>query len=145
VRRAQIQAQIDALQERQTRIVDALVDGLIDKPTFEQRKRALLEEDRSLRDSLESNSPNSDAARRFIMDTLELASTAQLSYEMGDVPSRRELALKLCSNRTVSGKDISVKPHLGLLHIAKREPLLRGAPGRNRTCICALGLRCSIH
>ena len=145
LRRAQLQAQLDALQERQTRLTDALIDGLIDKPTFEQRKRALLEEERSLRDSLETNGPDSEAAKRFIMETLELASTAQLSYEMGDVPARRELALKLCSNRTVAGKHVSVKPHPGLLHIAKREPLLQGALSRNRTYIISSARKYPIH
>ncbi len=128
--RGELELQIAAIQARQAKLVDALIDGLIDKPTFEQRKHAFLVEEASLRESITSQHTNAGAVKHFILEILELASAAQRSYEMGDLAFRRELVLKLCSNRTVSGNCVVVEPHPALAVLAKRGAFLHGAPHR---------------
>lgn len=127
-RQAHLRAQLGALQTRQAKLVDALLDGLIDKPMFELRKGALLEEERLLRDSLDSPKDDRTAIKTFVEAALELASTAQQSYKIADAASRRELALKVCSNFSVSGKEVSVEPSFRLDEVLNDNPFLRGAP-----------------
>ena len=62
----------------------------------------------------------------FAIDTFELASSAQQGYRLGNPASRRELAIRLCSNRTVAGKEVSIEPYFPLKIIAKRHHVTGG-------------------
>lgn len=127
-RTAQLQAQLDGIKTRLTRLIDAFLDGHLDKQSFEERKRTLLEEQRSLEDSQRAGSPDPGRATQLVVDTFELASSAQQSYRFGNPASRRELAIRLCSNLTVAGKDVSVEPYFPLRVIAERHLVRGGGP-----------------
>ncbi len=129
-RAAAIRVQLAGIRGRLTKLMDALLDGLIGKPDYEERKRSLLEEQRLLEDSLRPDErPHRE--KRTILDALELASTAQLSYELGNSASRRELVLRLTSNRSVSGQKAFVEPHPALAVLAKRCRMNNSAPYGN--------------
>ena len=132
-RRGELHAHIAALQERQTKLVDAMLDGIVEKSTFQQRKTALDEQERSLRESLESSRVQGINVKKFILDTLELATTAQQSYEIADGAFRRELVMKMCSNLTASGKCVSVEPHFAVAYISEHVAILQGARHRGTT------------
>jgi hypothetical protein len=127
-RRLQLETQLGAVKSRVTRLIDAFVDGALDKDTFEKRKRTLLEEERSLEDSLQPDGDASNQVRVLVDEILELASSAQQSYRLGNTAARRELAIRLCSNRSVAGKDVSIEPVLPLMRLAERDPFLKCAP-----------------
>ena len=120
-RKSHLQAQIGAIQMRLTRLIDAFVDGTLNKEDFESRKRTLLEEERSLTDSLRSKARTPEVAKALVEELFELASSAQQSYRLGNSASRREMAIRLCSNRSVSRKDVSVKPSISFARFANRE------------------------
>jgi site-specific DNA recombinase len=128
-----IKAQLANIQERHARLVDAVIDGLVDKASFEQRKAVLLVEERTLQESLAAGPVRAEAIKQLLSELLELASDAQLSYEIGNAVSRRELVQKLCSELTVAGKRVSVRPHFVLQHLVLRDPILRGAGDRETT------------
>lgn len=132
-RRAHLQATIGGIKARLARITDACVDGVIDKSTFEERKRTLLEEQRSLEDSLDSQTDAIVDIKQFIMERLELASSAQQSYRLGTIASRREMVLLLTSNRTVARKDVSIEPSFPLHRIAERHENLQSGPNQAAT------------
>ncbi len=106
----QVQVQIGALKSRMSRLVDALVDGALDKMSFEERKRTLLEEQQLLEASVQRRPPEPAEIKQVLLEQFELASNAQQSYRLASVDSKRELALRLCSNRTVAENDVRVEP-----------------------------------
>ncbi len=132
VRKATIQTHIGAVKDRLTRLIDAFLDGAIDKATFEERKRTLLEEQRSLEDSFRSEEPNQGDARATAVELLELASSPEQSYRLGNSASRREMAIRLCSNRSVAGKTVSVEPSIAFRTLAKRTSVPRCDPHQDR-------------
>ena len=133
--RSHIRATLGTIEQRQNRLVDALLDGTLDQLSFQQRKQALLEEERSLRDALDAIESDAGVTERFIEDTFELASVAQRSHIIAEPAEQRELAIKLCSNRTVAGKYVSVKPHIRLVQAARYASIAQGGPyqGDSRT------------
>jgi DNA invertase Pin-like site-specific DNA recombinase len=125
-RAAQVQVQLGAITTRLARLTDAFVDGLIDKATFDERRLGLLEQQRSLEDSSRSGAQETARLKQYIMERLELACNAQQSHALANPAARRELAIQLCSNRTVAAKEVSVEPYFPLQLIAQSKCLSNG-------------------
>lgn len=134
-RRAHYQLQLSALKARQARLVDALVDGVLEKDIFNERKTHLLEEERLLEEDLKADAPDADQVKQFILGALELAAMAQQTYRIANPELRRELVLNLTSNRTVAGKEVSVKPYfpLPILENGRGSPSCAHYRGTSRT------------
>jgi len=94
-RTSHLHAQIARVKTRLTSLVDALLDGVLDKQSFDIRKAALLEEQASLEACLRVTEVQPVETKQFILQALELASSAQQSYRVANKASRRELAIKL--------------------------------------------------
>ncbi len=133
-RTSNLKAQLGATKERLARLIDAFVDGTVDKETFEMRKRGLLEEQTALEQNLESEPIDLAAATANLVEALELVGTAQQSYRLASVTLRRDLVIRLTSNRSVSGKEVYVEPYFPLSEDAKAVFVTRGGPDRTRTC-----------
>ncbi len=142
---AHTQARLAALASRETRLVDAFLDNLLSKELFDKRQRDLVEERRSVEDELKAGASRTEGSTKRIGELLELASTAQQSYELANTQLRRELVLRLTSNRVVSRKNVSIEPCFQLSVIAKRDPFLQGASSRNRTYIATSARSHPIH
>lgn len=118
-RRAEMEMKLGATKARLDRLTDALVDGHLDRDSFATRKASLLEEQRFLREALDDSGPAAeDQARR---EMFELAFTAQQSYQAADVTEKREMIVRLSSNRTVAGKEVVIEPHPALQVLADRR------------------------
>ena len=124
-RAAHLETQIASVQTRLTRLIDALLDGTLDKESFEMRKRLLFEEEQSLKDSLQAGSPDSVTFQARLTELFELACTAQQSYRLASPELKREMALRLTSNRTVAEKDVSVSPYFPLASIEQCSSIHR--------------------
>jgi len=98
---------ITQCEERLARLTDALIDNLIDKPTFEARKTQLLDEKRGYADQLEETA-NGPSVADVIDEFLELANTAEHSYETGNVPEKRDVVAAITSNSSVRGKEPAI-------------------------------------
>lgn len=131
-RTTHIQTQLGSIKARLSRLIDAFVDGTLDKDSFEERKRTLVEEERSLSQALTTDMPDSARVRDVVMERLELASSAQQSYRLGNVASKRELAILLCSNRSVAGKDVVVEPSFPFAVLEERVVVSNGAHSQYR-------------
>ena len=106
-REATIRLLIGKCDERITRMTDALIDGLIDKETFDLRNATILAEKRGHKDRLERIASEPSLAER-IREKVELANTAYLSYENGNPSEKRDLLLSLMSNFVGSGKSPAI-------------------------------------
>lgn len=130
-RKSQLRAQIGAAKSRLDRVTDAFVDGALDKASYESRRRTLLEEENRLVAALEGDAISSARIRSFVLETLELAIMAQRSYRLANSAEKREMAILLSSNRTVTGKCASVEPYFPFHIMAKRPAVSNGDHLRN--------------
>jgi len=99
----------DNLTERQHRLTDALVDGLIDKDTFNDRKQALLLEEEALRQE-QTESTNQAAKADHLRTIIELTKSLKQSHEMADRAQKRRIVETTTSNRCVIGKSVYLEP-----------------------------------
>jgi site-specific DNA recombinase len=116
--------------DRLSRLTDALLDGLIDKSLFEEKKEALVKERMSMQNGEEELSSLEMLSR--VQHFLELAKTLKASYEFGDQAEKRQLLEKTTSNRIVRGKNPEITLRSPYYELAIREPFLFGAPLRDR-------------
>jgi hypothetical protein len=93
----------------------------------------LLEEQRCLEEALARSEQGEPRAAPIVVDGFELASGALQSYRKGNPATRRELILRLSSNRTVHGKNVVIEPYYPLQIIAKRHFVQQGPPSTTRT------------
>lgn len=98
-----VQMRIAKCDERVSRLTDALVDGLIDKETYESRKCALLNERRELLDMLD-DPKNAASIPEQILNYLELPDVLQLRYKTAKPDEKRDFGLAVAWNFSVRGK-----------------------------------------
>jgi DNA invertase Pin-like site-specific DNA recombinase len=119
-RRIQTEGRLGAVTTRLSRLVDAMLDGDIDRESFDARKQSLAEEKAMLERSLADGEPNAEAVVEAIMRIVELASEAALSYALATQERRRQFARQLCSHRLVRGKDVVIEPCIPLAALGAR-------------------------
>ena len=120
-----LRLQLNQIAERLNRVTDAFIDRLIDKESFEQRKRALLVERTGVEDKLKKLQ---DGRAGSLMEFLEQADSAYLSYKTGTVEQKRKLINVLTSNRAVDGKSPEIVLRLPFNEIANRPQFSNGGP-----------------
>jgi site-specific DNA recombinase len=86
------------------RLTDAFLDGALDRETFENRKRALILERTELRERSEYLASNDQSLPSKLANFLELAKTASLSYQSGNLYEKRDLVKSVTSNLEVDRK-----------------------------------------
>jgi hypothetical protein len=123
--------QINQLKDRLNRLTDALLDGSIDRTTFEQRKTALLMDMKGLEENLASLQDRSRAEPDHLSEFLELAGSAWLSYHTGITEEKRDLLKIATSNRELDGGNVVIEPSLPFYEVANRFKLSNGGPQRD--------------
>jgi len=117
------------LNERQHRLTDALVDGLIDKDTFNERKQALLLEAETLQqEGAEQGNQGAKAAQ--LGTIIELTKSLKRSHEMANRAEKRRIVESTSSNRFVIGKEIYLEPQNWLLEVRNLASTPSGDPSR---------------
>src|SRR5436305_5636115 len=122
--------QLAALQTRRDRLVDAFLEGTLEKDTFEPRKKRLLMEQRELEEKLETDVDTEQIATR-LREILELASTASLSHSMAIDEETRELLQIITSNRRVCRENVVIEPSFPFCLLVKDDEIKLGARSRN--------------
>ena len=121
-----LRLQIDQLTARQEALTDALIDRLIDKDTFQNRKVKIDMEAGKLRQRL-SEAEKSDPTSTDLADFLEQLKSLKTTYEMAEPAEQRQLIEWATSNRVVDGKSIGIAP----------SKWLRQAEAAVGVCFCA--------
>jgi site-specific DNA recombinase len=119
------------LTERVNRLMDAYLDRVLDKVSFEQRKSALLMERAGLEQWLAEWQTGHRKPADELLCFLERADSACLAYKLGFPDERRELLEAITSNRLVSGKTLEIMLHLPFSEVANRFEFENGCPRRN--------------
>lgn len=128
-RQAAITLRLGSTSERLTRLTDALLDGLVDKETFEERKVGILNERRSLQDQLEGLTKLPPKAE-LISKYLELSNTACIQYQNGLPHEKREIVVQLTSNFTGLGNYPAITLKSPFQEMLKSDNPQYGGPSR---------------
>jgi len=100
-----LRLRLDSIHMRLNRLTDALIDGLLEKPLFDDRKNAVLLEEREVKDQILDWEQNGGRGLARLEKFLELAQSASLLYKTADPSEKRDLIRELTSNLRVSGKN----------------------------------------
>lgn len=125
-RRPHVERDLALLEQRITRLTDLLIDGTIDKATFDDRKSDLILKRRALRDRLENGTNVTyweSVAERF-----ELANTAYLGFQTGNDDEKREMVKLVCSNLLIQSKEPVLSMYFPFDEIRKWSISTYGGP-----------------
>ena len=130
-RTASLNLQLAGCESRLTRLTDAMIDGLIEKELFESRKSAVLLRRRELLDQLEQVGSGSSKADR-VMELLELADSAYVSYQSGLPSEKRALIAATISNFIGNGKTPAITLKSPFQEFSEWRNSMDGDPCRDR-------------
>jgi site-specific DNA recombinase len=101
--------QLANLNDRMTRLTDALIDRVIDREDFERRKSELMLEEAALQEKLAAKQTFAQKANE-VRKMLELVKSIATTYLFGTGNEKREIIKYATSNRIVDGKNICLEP-----------------------------------
>jgi site-specific DNA recombinase len=127
---AQFNLRLDGIRARLHRLTDAMIDGVLEKPLFDDRKNALLLEEREIRDQIVAWERNGLFGLSRLEKFLELAKTASVLYKTANQAEKRDLVRELTSNLKVSGKNLAIEPKFFVQIVAERPISTIGSPIR---------------
>ncbi|THD60767.1 recombinase family protein [Phenylobacterium sp.] len=127
--RAHIERDLALCGERLARLTDALIDGLVDKETFEFRKAALYEQRLALREALDAPRPVPFSEQ--VLAHLGRANMAYLSYEAGFPDEKRKIVQSLTSDFLADGKSLEITMRNIFREVIEWRKSTAGAPDRD--------------
>lgn len=107
--RSALDTRLKRIDSRMGRLTDALVDGLVDQPTYRERKETLLRERQHAQDLLDDLRAGSDSLGPKVEAVLEQASRIGSAFLLGQPEEKRSLLRTIASNRLVFGKRVAVE------------------------------------
>ncbi len=127
-----VQLQLANISARSEQLTDALLDQLIDKPDFLERKARLVRQQKELEAQLaEQGTVHQD--RQTTAKYLELLTSLILSYGLADQGQKARLLKIAMSNCELIGKKLYFEPQNWLSEVENTLKTLCGAPVRDRT------------
>lgn len=118
------------IHDRIDRLTDALVERLIDRDTFAERRQRLALEEEAL-DSERQKWGDKAAKAERMRSLIELAKSLVRSHQMAKGPEKRELVEMTTSNRRVYGKNVYIEPSNWLHEVTDEMSVYDGAPARD--------------
>ncbi len=120
-----LQLRLAAVKDRLDRLTDALIDRLIDKDMFNERKAKLLLEEVALQEeaakcSVQSHEPG------HIIKFLELVKNLAETFRLAIGAEKYEIVKIATSNRTVCGKNLCIEPANWLVEVGQTVSALCG-------------------
>lgn len=123
--------QLEGCRQRLSKLTDALIDGVIERELFVEKKNALILEEHRLQgeiDSLEQAATETFDRTRKI---LELANRAYTSYKTANEEEKREMVKIITSNLTAEGKSVLIKLNYPFELIVNRRKKSDGGAHRD--------------
>lgn len=138
-----IDFQINANDNRASRLTDVFLDGAIERSTFEERKLKLVMERDHLEAQKTAMSAGEDDLADRVIKYVELLNSLDLSYETANPPEKRKLLSIVTSNLEASGKELAIKLKSPFLELANDHAVSFGGPHRRgpRTFILSKTLK----
>lgn len=121
---------LDAIHDRRNRLTDAFVDGHLDKALFEERKAALLWEEKGAENRIQELESGGPTALQRLERFLELANSAVFLHKHATSEEKRNLAKSLFSNLTLTLKNVVIEPKSSVELLVNRSQKACGSPSR---------------
>jgi len=128
--RRHLELQYATSEERLSRLTDGYIDGILDKKDYMSKKNELVSEQHELARRRAESEQSSDHIPNEIVEFLELANSAYLSFVSANPEQRRDLVDSVFSNFTANGKSVSFKLKIPFEMAANRPRVPPGAPIR---------------
>jgi hypothetical protein len=125
--------QLAQLADRDRRTTDALIDQLIDRDSYQERRKAILEEKALVKERIEELTANESIISTRLREKLELIKTASLQDNSATLPELLRLVQRLTSNLRVQGKNVVVDWSASIQWFANRVCEPYGPPYRDTT------------
>ena len=122
---------LSQIKDRLNRLTDAYLDQALDKAMFDERKKALLLDQKTAEENLANLNRTDQSGPERLEKFLELAGNARLSLQMATPEEKREMVNILTSNRQVDGKKLDLKPSIPFQEIMTRPQNACCAPERD--------------
>jgi site-specific DNA recombinase len=126
-----LQLKLGQIDERLNRLTDAYIDRMLEKDSFEARKKALLMERKDAEVKLAEWSGGGKSVSEELTHFLERAGGAYSGYKVGNPEEKRDLVDSLTSNRLLTGKTLDITLALPFQEVADRFENTDGAPRRD--------------
>lgn len=123
---------LDQIKDRLHRLTDAYLDNALDRTELDERKKALLVEQKTVEETLTNLGRRSTSGPDRLQNFLELAGNAWLSHENALPEEQREMLNILTSNRLVRGKQLDLEPSIPFREIINQVSS-RGCPPERAT------------
>lgn len=127
---ARLKLRLDSIRTRLNRLTDALIDGLLEKPLFDDRKNAVLLEEREVKDQILKWEQDGGQGLARLEKFFGLVKSASLLYKTANPSEKRELIRELTSDLKVREKNVVVEPKFTVQMIAERPKSSIGSPSR---------------
>jgi len=121
---------LEQIQERLAKLADALIDGVLDRETYLNKKNDLVLEEQALREDLKFVDAGREQVMRRVENFIELVNDAYSSWEMADRELKAEFAKILTSNIVVEGKKVILKLNNPFRILESRESVPAGRAHR---------------
>ena len=128
---ASLTVKLSQVNDSLNRLTDAVLDGLIDKDSFEQRKAVHLMQRKDLEQKLAELRLEGESKKERITDFFTWIERPLLGYEYGNKDEKRDLINKVWSNCQARGKKLELMPRLGFELLQKRTPVLCGGHSKD--------------
>lgn len=119
------------LEERDRRLVDARIDGVLDRASYETRKKTLLDEKLSVRERLAYIEAGKGRKSDQLRQKLELLQMASDQGESAKVLDKLYFLRRMTSNLRVAGKSVVIAWDLAFQMLANRVREDYGPPYRD--------------
>lgn len=124
--------EIGKVKAKREQLLDAFLDGLIDKQTYEQRNHDLL-----VLETQHSETPQNQRSKDDLLDDahklFEVLKTLCETYHLAISSEKRRLLEILSSNRLVFDQNVEIEPKNWSRKAAKTATVLLGGPSRYET------------
>ncbi len=121
---------LNQLRPRLERLTDAFLDGTVERDLFENRKNALLLEEKELKEKLAILKSGQGDGLVRLEEFLELVNRSVFLYENALPQEKRDFVKKLTSNLSAQEKNVSVELKTEVQLLAERSKTDDGGPYR---------------
>jgi len=118
------------VERRLSHLTDAFLNGDVDKPLFDDKRRSLIFERKQMDEEIASLDTGQWSVPAQVLNHLELCQTLPLSYETALVEEKRDIVAKLTSNLSADGKNLVIRLRSPFQDIALRHESQPGGPFR---------------
>lgn len=121
--------ELGQIASRKDKLTDALLDGLIDKASYQERLNRLLIQERGIVERRKSR-PSSDQNHRNTEKFLELLKSLCFTHSLAEPDEKRSMVKILFSNRFVKDRSLELEPRIWVEGASKLMTTLIGTPHR---------------